>query len=93
MVCGGGGIFSLSFESDLPINLLQFLELHKVAVDIALFERIIIHKGRETNLKRYKGILCMKCNLFFSKLNFMVLQKLIWVCLPLGSKSEQVILW
>ena len=49
MVCGGGGIFSLSFESDLPINLLQFLELHKEAVDLALFERIIIHRGRGTN--------------------------------------------
>lgn len=52
VVCGEGGIFSLSFESDLPINLLQFLELYKVAVDLALFERIIIHRGRETNLKR-----------------------------------------
>ena len=52
MVCGGGGIFSLSFELDLPINLLQFLELHKVAIDLALFEIIIVHRGRETNLKR-----------------------------------------
>ena len=42
VVCGGGGIFSLSFELDLPINLLQFLELHKVAIDLALFERIIV---------------------------------------------------
>lgn len=52
VVCGGGGIFSLSFELDLPINLFEFLELHKVAVGLALFERIIIHRGRETNLKR-----------------------------------------
>ena len=52
VVCGGGSIFSFSFELDLPINLLQFVELHKIAVHLALFERIIIHRGRETNLKR-----------------------------------------
>ena len=52
VICGGGSIFSFSFELDLPINLLQFVELHKVAVHLALFERIIIHRGRETNLKR-----------------------------------------
>lgn len=52
VVCGGGAKFSWSFMWELPINLLQFLELCEIAVDLALLERITMHRGREANLKR-----------------------------------------
>lgn len=41
----------------LPINLLQFLELHQVAVDLVLLERFIVHREREINLKRLLNFL------------------------------------
>lgn len=36
---------------NLLVNILNFLEVHEVAVDFALLERITVHRGRETNLK------------------------------------------